>query len=142
IHIQIQQGDHLSAAQSTGNRLLQQMMELHPVRNLRERIVARQIADAALGALAVGDVPGDEDVALELRVVGLDPRAGERYRNRLTGAGTHHRFPCPVSGLEQVEALPLALVEYGDDASPQYLFLRIAEELAGSRVGDFHHSVW
>ena len=35
---------------------------------LRERVVARQIADAALGALALGDVARDVDVALELRV--------------------------------------------------------------------------
>ena len=40
--------------------------------DLGERVVAGEIADAALGTLAVGDVARDEDVALELRVVGLD----------------------------------------------------------------------
>ena len=58
------------AAQRARDGLLQQVLELHAVRNLGQRVVAREVTDAALGALALGDVARDEDVALELRIVG------------------------------------------------------------------------
>ncbi len=61
VHVQIQQRDHRAAAQAAGDRLLQQMLELHAVRDLGERIVAGEVADAPLGTLALGDVARDED---------------------------------------------------------------------------------
>ena len=77
IHVEIQQR-HAGAAPArlARDRLLQQVLELHAVRHLGERVVARQVADAALGALAIGDVARDEDVALKLRILGRDLRAG------------------------------------------------------------------
>jgi hypothetical protein len=74
----------VAAAQCARDRLLQQVVELHPVRDLRERIVAGEIADAPLGALAVRNVARDEDVALELRVVTFNVRSREGYRDGLT----------------------------------------------------------
>ena len=76
VHVQVQRRHHLAAAQAARDGLLQHVMELHAVGDLGERVVAGEVADAALGALAVGDVARDEDVALELRVVAVDARAG------------------------------------------------------------------
>src|SRR6266704_1687204 len=63
-----------SSRRSPRNRLLQEVLKLHPVGNLRERIVAGEVADAALGALTVGNVAGDEDVALKLGLVRFNAR--------------------------------------------------------------------
>ena len=104
-------------------RLLQQVVELHPVGNLRERVVPGQVADAALGTLAVGDVARDEDVALELRIVRLDARARKRHRDRLSAPRTNDRLARLLSSLREIEALPLALIQHRDDAAPENLFL-------------------
>ncbi len=92
VHVEVQQRDAGAAAQRARDGLLQQMLELHAVRNLGERVVAGEVADAALGALAVGDVARHEDAARELRVVGVDVRAGERHRNGLAAVRAQHRF--------------------------------------------------
>jgi hypothetical protein len=68
VHVEVQQRHRRAAAQVPRDRLLQQVLELHAVRDLRQRVVAREVADAALGALAVGDVARHEDRARELRV--------------------------------------------------------------------------
>ena len=70
VQIQIQQRERALVAARARDRLLQQMLELHAVRHLGERVVARQVADAPLGALALGDVARHVDIALELRVLG------------------------------------------------------------------------
>ena len=92
IHVEIQQRQRGLAAQRARDRLLQQVLELHAVRHLGQRVVAREIADAPLGALALGDVAYDEDVALELRIVGRDLRAGDRHRNGLAVPRAAPRF--------------------------------------------------
>jgi hypothetical protein len=69
VHVEVQQHDAACRCARARDRLLQHVLELHAVRDLGQRVVAREVADAALGALAVGDVARDEDRALELRVV-------------------------------------------------------------------------
>ena len=112
VHVQVQHRHHLSSAQRTRDGLLQQVVELHAVRDLGERVVTRQIAYAAFGALAVGDVARHEDVALELRVVAVDARAGERHRDRLTTARAHHRLARLLRRLQQIEAGALPFLEH------------------------------
>ncbi len=90
VHVDVQQRHPLADAPRTRDRLLQQVLELHPVRNLGERVVARQVADAALGALAFGDVARDVDVAGKLRIGAVDRRDHERDRDGLPGAGAQH----------------------------------------------------
>ncbi len=77
IHVEVQQRYDLAAAQPACDRLLQQVVKLHPVRDLGERVVPGEVTDAALGAFSVRNVARDEDVALELRVVAFDARSGE-----------------------------------------------------------------
>ncbi len=76
VHVQIKQRDAGARAQRARNGLLQQMLELHAVRDLGERVIARQVTDAPLGALAVGDVARHIDMAGELRFGSLDGRTG------------------------------------------------------------------
>ena len=54
----------------------------------------------------------DEDVALELRIVARDLRAGERDRDGLAAARAHHGLARLLRGLQQVEVLALALIEH------------------------------
>jgi hypothetical protein len=68
------------------------MLKLHAVRHFGERVVARQVADAPLGALALGDVARDVDVALELRVLGGDGELRHGHRNGLPAGGAQHRL--------------------------------------------------
>src|SRR5881394_1048700 len=70
--------------------LLQQMLELHPVRDLGQRIGAREVADPLLDALALVDVVRDEDRALDLAavVVHVRDRVGDTDRGAV---GPGHR---------------------------------------------------
>ena len=109
VHVDVQQRHALAVAPRARDRLLQQVLELHAVRDLGQRVVARQVADAALGALALGDVARDVDVAGELRVVGGDARAGERHRDGLAGAGAQHGLAGLARRLQQSNSRALAL---------------------------------
>ena len=111
------------------------MVKLHAVRDLGEGVVAGEVADALLGPLPVRDVARDENVALELRIVAVDARAGEGHRDRLAGAGAHDRLARLLRRLQQVEADALALGEDRDDAAPEQFLLAIAQQLAGRGVG-------
>ncbi len=141
VHIQIQQGYHLPTAQRAGNRLLQQMMELHPVRDLGERVVTGQVANAALGTLTIGDVAGDEDVALELRVVALDMRSGERDRYGLSGTCPDYSLASLLRRLREIEVFTLTLIEHGHDAAAKDFFLAEAQQLACRGIGELYHTV-
>ena len=83
----------------------------------------------------------DEDVALELRIVARDLRAGERHRDGLPGARAHHGLARLVRGLQQVEVLALALVERRGDAAAEDLLFGVAEHLAGRGVRDLDDAV-
>src|SRR6185437_11413541 len=93
--------------------LLQQVVELHPVRNLRQSIVTGQIADAALGPLAVRNVARDEDIALELRVIARDVGTRQGHWNGLARARADDGLARLLRSLQKVESLPLALFQDG-----------------------------
>ena len=116
-------------------------MELHPVRDLGERVVAGEVADAPLGTLTVGDVACDEYVALKLRVVAFDVRSGERHGNGLPRACPDDGLPSLLRGLREIEALAFALIEHGYDAPAEDLLLAEAEKLASGGVRQLDHSV-
>ena len=90
IHVEVQQRHARARPRGARDGLLQQVLELHAIGDLGQRVVAGQVADAPLGALALGDVARHVDVARELRIVGRDLRAGERHRNGLAAARQHH----------------------------------------------------
>ena len=75
VHVQIQHHDAAVGLAGPRNRLLQHVLELHAIRDFRECVIAGEIADATLGALALGDVADDEDRACKLRIVSRDRRA-------------------------------------------------------------------
>ncbi len=68
VQIEVQKRQRALVAARACDGLLQQMLKLHAIGHLRKCVVARQIADAPLGAFALGDISRDVDVALELRV--------------------------------------------------------------------------
>jgi hypothetical protein len=141
VYVEVEQRHRLAAADAPCDRLLQQMLKLHAVRHLGERVVARQVADPALGALAIGDVAHHEDAALELRIATRDLRARERHRDRLALARAHHGLTAVVRRLLQVETLALALIQHRRDALAQDLLLAVAEQTAGCLVGDANDPV-
>src|ERR1700733_10204515 len=97
-------------------------MKLHAVRQFRQCVIAGEIADAALGALAIGDVARDEYASLELRIITCDLRTCEGDRNRLAVSGAHDGFAGLLRRLVQVKSLALALIEHGADRlSDQFL---------------------
>ena len=123
------------------DRLLQQVLELHAVRHFGQRVVAREITDAPLGAFALGDVAHHEDRALVLRIVGGDLRAGDGDRNGLAVARLHHGFARVLRGAQHVELAALAFVEDRHDAAADQLFFAPGEQLAGRLVGHADHAV-
>ena len=83
VHVEVEQHEPPLLAQSARDRLVQQVLELHAVRHLRERVESRQVADAPLGPLALGDVAQHEDPALEARVGARQLGRGDRHGDRL-----------------------------------------------------------
>ena len=141
IHVQVEQRDGGPGTGGARQRLLQQVLELHPVRNLGEGVVAREIADAPLGPLALGDVAGNEDVALELRILGRDLRAGEGNRDRLSAARADHRLARILGRLRDREGGAFLLLEHEQDRLSDQLLLAVAEQLAGRVVGALDRAV-
>src|SRR6185503_19877500 len=93
---------------SARDGLLQQVLELHAVRHLGQRLVAREITNAPLGALALGDVANHEDRALVLRIVGRDLRTGDGDRNGLAMTRLDHGLARVRRGAQHVELAALA----------------------------------
>ena len=141
VHVQVQHRHHLAAAQRARDGLLQYVVELHAVRQLGERVVAGEVADAALGALALGDVARHEDIALELRVVAVDARTGEGHRNGLPAARAYHGLARFLRRLQQIEAGALALLEHGDNAAAEEFLVGVTQQLARRQVRKLDHPV-
>jgi hypothetical protein len=113
VEIDVQQHQPAPLTRRARDRLLQQVLKLHAVRDLRERIEACEIADAPLGALAIGDIPQHEDVTLK---TGSALEIGEA----LTATGmvcppacAHHRLPGRLEDFLDAERLQGALVRSG-----------------------------
>ena len=97
VHVEIQQHESAPLAQATRDRLVQQVLELHPVRHLRQRVESREVADAPLGPLALRDVAQHEDPALEARVRARELGCGHRHGNRLPARRADDRL-APAHG--------------------------------------------
>jgi serine/threonine-protein kinase len=121
--------------------LLQRVLELEPVRHLGQRVVAREVADAPLGALALGDVAGDEDAALEARVVGRHHRARERDRYRLAGLRAHRELEHLVRRLLDVECGTVLVGDQEGEVAAEQLHLRPAEHLRRGEVDALDQAV-
>ncbi len=134
IHVEIQQHDAAVVATRARDRLLQHVLELHPVRHFGQRVVARQVADAALGALAVRDVAHDEDRALELRIFGCDRCARQRHRNRLAAARRDHGLPRVERRRFHRECCALVLRQQHRERPAGEIFLAVAEQPHGRVV--------
>ena len=104
VHVDVQQRQAEPGAPRARDRLLQQVLELHAVRDLGQRIVARQVADAALGALALGDVARDVHLAGEVGVVGGDAGGHEGHGDGLAGARAQHRLAGLARGRQRLGA--------------------------------------
>ncbi len=73
IDVAVQQGNLLPRFLSPRDQLLHQVLELHPVRNLRQRVDLREVAYALLGDLALGNIPRRDHEAVDREVLGIDP---------------------------------------------------------------------
>jgi hypothetical protein len=87
VQVQIEQRERTLTAARARDRLLQQMLKLHAIRHLGQRVVSRQVADPALRTLALGDVAGDVDIALKLGVFRRDRRIRHGDRDGLPVGG-------------------------------------------------------
>ena len=126
VHVEVQQRHCRIAAVAARNALLQQMLKLHAIGDLGERVVTRQVTNAALGALALGDIARNKNTALKLRIVAGDLRAGQCHRNGLSLSRPHQRFAGFVGRLLQVKAGAFGLVENRRDAAADQFFFAIA----------------
>src|SRR4029453_12788241 len=75
VEVEVDERKLAARAARSRDRLLERRVELEPVRDLGEGVVAGEVADAPFGALALGDVARDENTALETRILGAHDRA-------------------------------------------------------------------
>src|SRR5450759_4268854 len=141
VHVEIQERHYMAAAHAARDRLLQEVVELHAVWQLRERVIAGEIANAAFGTLSIRDVAGDEDASLELRIIAGDLRTGERCGDRLAVAGPQYRFAGFLRRLLQIKSLTLALIEHRDNAFAEELLFAEAQKPARRGVRHFNDAV-
>ena len=83
IDIHVEQAKRLAGPAGTGDAALQEMLKLHAIGDLGQRIDARQIANSLLCSAALRDVLRRIDPVRRIAVAVLDNRAGVRHRNRL-----------------------------------------------------------
>ena len=101
VDVDVQQHQAATRARAARNGLVQQVLELQPVRHLGERVESCQVADAAFGALAVGDVTQHEDVAVVAAVLPLERRDVDRHRDGLAQLRADHSLArLPLEALE------------------------------------------
>jgi hypothetical protein len=105
VHVEVQERDALPGLARPRDRLLQQVLELHAVRDLGERVVAGEVADAPLGALAFGDVARDVDLAGERPALAVDRGGDERHRDGLAGPRAQHGLAEFARGRDRIRAV-------------------------------------
>ena len=141
VEVEIQQCERASRLARTRDRLLQQVLELHAVRHLRERVVARQITDAPFRALALGDVARDVDIALELGVLGRDGRTGHRNRDGLAARRAQHRLARLRPRMHRIEAGAVRFVDESRERPAEEVRLGEPEQLLRRLVAAAHDAV-
>ena len=128
VEVEIEQGERMLAASRARDGLLQQVLELHSVRHLGQRVVAREITDAPLGSLALGDVARDVDVALELWVERRDARGGHGYRDGLSGRGAQHGLARLGRRAAEIEGAAVGLVDEAAERLAHQVRVAVAEK--------------
>src|SRR4029079_388870 len=142
--VEIEDRDVLLGASRARDALLEQVLELHAVRDLRERVGPREIANPLLDALALVDVVRGVNLALVAAVaVHLRDRVRDAHRRAVR---TEHRaFAAPpraarteprASGGPRADAMGATRVARDDELVGELAYeLRFgsAEELAGRR---------
>ena len=141
VEVEVDERELAARAARAGDRLLQRMLELQPVRDLGERVVAGEVADSPLGALALGDVARDEDAALETRILGGHHGAGERHRDRLPGLRAHRQLEHLVRRLLDVEGRAILVRDQEGEFAAQKLHLRPAEHLRRREIDALDEAV-
>ncbi len=141
VQVQVQQRERALIAPRARDGLLQQMLELHAIRHFRERVVARQVADAAFGALALRDVARHVDVALKLRIFRGDRRTGHGHRNGLPAGGAQHRLARFGRGIGQIEGAAMHFIDEADQRLAEQFRLGIAEQLLRGFIAAFDEAV-
>ena len=139
VDVEIDDRDVLLAAARARDRLLQQMLELHAVGDLRQRIRAREIADPLLDALALVDVVRRVDLALERVAVVQHVGDGVGDADRRAVGAQHGAFARPrrhAFGAPAIVRQDQLVRELAD----QRRFV-LAEKLDGGGVGAFDLAV-
>ena len=138
VDVEIEHRDVLLAAARARDRLLQQMLKLHAVGDLRQRVGAREVANALLDALALVDVVRGVDLALHRvavahvgdRVRDADGRAVGPQHGAFARARGHAFGTPPVVRQDQVVG----------ELADQRRFV-LLEELDGGGIGSFDLAV-
>ena len=141
VEIEVEQRERPLVAPRAGDGLLEQMLKLHAIRHLGEGVVARQIADAALRPLALGDVPSDVDIALELRVFRGDARIGHGDRYGLAGRRPQHGLARLGRRRGGVEGAAMGLVDEAGHRLAHEFGLRMAEQPLSRLIAALHDAV-
>ena len=131
VDVEVEDRDVLLGAASARNPLLEQVLELHTVRDFSERVRPREIANPLLDALALVDVVRGVDLAL---VAAVAVHLGDRVRDadrRAVGA-QHRAFTRPRR--DAVRATPVARDDQLVGELTDELRFGTAEKLAGRRV--------
>ncbi len=134
VHVHVEQHESAATTQAARDRLVQQVLELHAVRHLGERVEARQVADAAFGALAVRDVAQHEDLALEIGVCAGDRRGSDRDRDRLVARRVHHGLAGPGQHPLEAEGGAVLFRDQGQEFAAGQRFRFEAEQAGRGHV--------
>ena len=141
VQVQVQKRQGALVAPRARDGLLQQMLKLHAIRHFRQGVVAREVADAALGALAFGDVARDVDVALKLRVLRVDGRTRHGDRNGLAAGGAQHRLARLRRGMRRVEGAAMHLIDEANQRPADQLIGGIAQQQLRGLIAAFDEPV-
>ena len=133
VDVEVHDRDVLLAAARPGDRLLQQMLKLHAVGDLGQRVRAGEIADPLLDALALVDVVRRVHLALERVAVVQHVRHGVGDADGRAVGAQHRAFARPRRDAFGAPAI-VRQDQLVRDLADQRRFV-LAEELDGSGVG-------
>ena len=138
----VQQHQAAPLPRGARDRLLQQVLELHAVRHLGQRVEPREIADAPLRPLAIGDVAQHEDVALE----GRSPRSRPPRRSPTPGSSGRGRYARrsrrePRAPSRASNAPRCSSASSAENSRARQVGWLAAEQLPGGRVRRAHAAV-
>ncbi len=128
VDVEIQDRDVLLRAPRARDALLQQVLELHPVRDFRERVGTREIADPLLDAFSLVDVVCRVHLALDLVALVMHAPDGVGDAHRRAVRPRHRALARPRRGA--IRSPPVARDDQLIRELTDELGVRTAEELA------------